>query len=74
MTDRKRRIDLVSNVSDSEEAKSKKAKDINPWTQKPYSSKYHKILEGRLKLPVYQFKEKLLDAVAKNQIVVVEGT
>lgn len=46
---------------------------MNPWTGRPFSAKYHSILEGRLKLPVYQFKEKLVDAVAKNQIVVVEG-
>ena len=35
--------------------------------------KYSDILAGRLKLPVYQFKEKLLESVSKNQIVVVEG-
>mmetsp|Transcript_17810 Transcript_17810/g.20587 ORF Transcript_17810/g.20587 Transcript_17810/m.20587 type:complete len:689 (-) Transcript_17810:3-2069(-) len=64
--ERKRKLDLSG---DAEEA----AQDINPWSGTAYSSKYHKILEGRLKLPVYQFKAKLLDAVAKNQIVVVEG-
>lgn len=47
--------------------------DINPWTGIPYSNRYKSILETRLKLPVYQFKDKLLKAVDENQIVVVEG-
>jgi pre-mRNA-splicing factor ATP-dependent RNA helicase DHX15/PRP43 len=72
--DRKRRLDL----DDGTNKKTAKVVDdesssINPWTGEAYSSKYYKILQGRLKLPVYQFKDKLLDAVSKNQIVVVEG-
>mmetsp|Transcript_30645 Transcript_30645/g.46410 ORF Transcript_30645/g.46410 Transcript_30645/m.46410 type:complete len:712 (-) Transcript_30645:300-2435(-) len=67
MADRKRRIDL----SDVQEKKHKQ--EINPWTNVGYSEKYYSILEKRLKLPVYQFKEKLLEAVDQNQIVVVEG-
>lgn len=71
--ERKRKLNL------SDDAKKSKAKlddatsSINPWTGEAYSAKYHKILAGRLKLPVYQFRSKLLDAVANNQIVVVEG-
>jgi pre-mRNA-splicing factor ATP-dependent RNA helicase DHX15/PRP43 len=71
MTDRKRRIDIDFNSSESES--SKKSKEINPWTSVPYSKQYFSILEKRLKLPVYQFKDKLLQAVKENQIVVVEG-
>lgn len=67
MADRKRRIDL----SDAQEKKHKQ--EVNPWTNVGYSEKYYSILEKRLKLPVYQFKEKLLEAVDQNQIVVVEG-
>ena len=48
--------------------------DINPWTNSPYSAKYYSILEKRLTLPVYLFRQQLLDTVAENQIVVVEGT
>jgi pre-mRNA-splicing factor ATP-dependent RNA helicase DHX15/PRP43 len=67
MTDRKRRIDAPA-------AETKKTKgEINPWTEVPYSDKYYSILEKRLMLPVYQFKEKLLKAVEENQMVVVEG-
>ena len=46
---------------------------MNPWTGKPYSQRFFSILEKRLELPVYQFKDKLLEAVKDNQIVVVEG-
>lgn len=45
----------------------------NPWTGKPYSERYQTILKTRLKLPVYQFKDQLLECVEKSQIVVVEG-
>ena len=67
--DRKRKLDLGFGDGSG----SKEEKGINPWTGKVYSEQYQKILQTRLKLPVYQFKEKLLDAVSKNQIVVVEG-
>ena len=73
MTDRKRKLDLGDAVSNKSTKAPSEAAGINPWTNQPYSKRYGEILEGRLKLPVYQFKEKLLDAVAKNQIVVVEG-
>ena len=47
--------------------------DINPWTGAPFSARYHSILATRIKLPVYQFKEQLLEKVLGNQCVVVEG-
>lgn len=64
--ERKRRLDLGTDAS-------KKENETNPWTGKAYSAQYGKILQTRLKLPVYQFKDKLLDEVSRNQIVVVEG-
>lgn len=70
--DRKRKIDL----SDTYAKKGKAAAvdgSINPWTEVPYSSKYHSILATRVKLPVYQFKDELIQCVKENQIVVVEG-
>ena len=70
--ERKRKLDLGS-VDFEDVDDTKKEKSTNPWTGKAYSAQYQKILQARLKLPVYQFKEKLLDAVSKNQIVVVEG-
>ena len=68
--DRKRRIDL----GDSFGKKGKNVDEgVNPWTGEGFSAKYHSILATRQKLPVYQFKDKLIDCVKNNQIVVVEG-
>ena len=68
--DRKRKIDL----GDALGKKTKSTGDeVNPWTGVPFSAKYHSILATRQKLPVYQFKEKLIECVKENQIVVVEG-
>jgi pre-mRNA-splicing factor ATP-dependent RNA helicase DHX15/PRP43 len=47
--------------------------NINPWTGRPYSARYRTILNTRRKLPVYQFKDELVEAVKQNQFVVVEG-
>jgi pre-mRNA-splicing factor ATP-dependent RNA helicase DHX15/PRP43 len=71
--ERKRRLDLDLGTESTDGEISKKEKGTNPWTGQAYSEQYQKILKARLKLPVYQFKDKLLDAVSKNQIVVVEG-
>jgi pre-mRNA-splicing factor ATP-dependent RNA helicase DHX15/PRP43 len=72
-SDRKRRLDLGDALL-QKQAKEISSCDINPWTNRPYSAKYHSILEKRLTLPVYLFRQQLLDTVAANQIVVVEGT
>jgi HrpA-like RNA helicase len=45
----------------------------NPWTLKPYSSRYFEILQKRKQLPVYEFKNALEAAVRDNQVVIVEG-
>lgn len=45
----------------------------NPWTLKPYSSRYYEILLKRKQLPVYEFKNALEAAVRDNQVVIVEG-
>ncbi len=71
--ERKRKLNLSDNLKDARIKTDDAASSLNPWSGEAYSSKYHKIREVRLKLPVYQFREKLLDAVANNQIVVVEG-
>jgi pre-mRNA-splicing factor ATP-dependent RNA helicase DHX15/PRP43 len=72
--DRKRRLDL-GDPSQFQDKKTKEigSDDLNPWTGKAYSAKYHSILETRVKLPVYLFKDMLTDAIKNNQIVVVEG-
>jgi pre-mRNA-splicing factor ATP-dependent RNA helicase DHX15/PRP43 len=68
--DRKRKIDLSDeSTSNKRDGKGK----VNPWTGKGYSDRYYSILDTRLKLPVYLFKEAFLEAVGKSQVVVVEG-
>jgi HrpA-like RNA helicase len=71
--DRKRRLDLESESIPKRRRNDLHEGGINPWTSRPYTARYHSILETRLKLPVYQFKDQLLKAVDENQIVVVEG-
>jgi pre-mRNA-splicing factor ATP-dependent RNA helicase DHX15/PRP43 len=72
--DRKRRLDLESERNPKfRREESQEGGGINPWTHRQLSERYYSILETRLKLPVYQFKEQLLKAVKDNQIVVVEG-
>lgn len=69
--DRKHRLDLGS--LGNKRQRGQTSDDINPWTGLPYSTRYHSILETRQKLPVYQFKDDLINAVSSNQFVVVEG-
>lgn len=45
----------------------------NPWTFRPYSSRYYDILAKRKQLPVYEFKNALEVAVRDNQVVIIEG-
>ena len=67
MANRRRKIDF-----DDEKGKKNK-QDLNIWTGSPFSQRYYDILEKRTKLPVYQFKEELIEKVLQNQSVVVEG-
>ncbi|VEU36988.1 unnamed protein product [Pseudo-nitzschia multistriata] len=67
MSDRRRKIDLEGNKT------KRKKVDLNVWTGAPYSQKYYDILDKRIKLPVYQFKDNLIKKVLENQSVVVEG-
>ena len=70
--DRKRRIDIQDVVGKKSKG-SGGDNDVNPWTGEPFSARYYSILEVRTKLPVYQFKEKLVSKVMENQVVIVEG-
>ena len=47
---------------------------INPWTDKPYSEEYFRILSQREKLPVYEFKNEVIDAVRRSKITIIEGS
>ncbi|KAG7364607.1 ATP-dependent helicase HrpA [Nitzschia inconspicua] len=71
MSDRRRKIDLGSSDDNGNSKRNKQ--DVNPWTGAPYSQRYYNILEKRIKLPVYQFKDELIAKVLENQSIVVEG-
>lgn len=72
--DRKRKLDLADDAKKQNKTlDARQSSEINPWTGKAYSSRYQSILQTRLKLPVYKFQSELLEAVAGNQIVVIEG-
>jgi len=78
MTDRKRKIDLdedaapkTSKITEAMGSISNPA--TNPLTGRPYSVNYYKILEKRVTLPVYEFKDQFQKCVRENQIVVLVG-
>ncbi|KAI9059382.1 hypothetical protein FKP32DRAFT_1140535 [Trametes sanguinea] len=47
--------------------------DVNPFTKRPHSPQYKKILEARKKLPVFAQMEGFLKTFANDQIVIVVG-
>ncbi|KAJ8487082.1 hypothetical protein ONZ51_g4424 [Trametes cubensis] len=47
--------------------------DVNPFTKRPHSAQYKKILEARKKLPVFGQMDDFLKIFTKNQIIVVVG-
>ena len=65
----KRKLD----ISYSSNSKFDASNDVNPWTGNPFSPNYYEILKKRMNLPVYGFKEDLIEKVKNNQVVVVEG-
>ena len=67
--ERRRKINLDDNGVNSV----KRTKETNRWTGQAFSDRYYSILQGRQKLPVYQFKDKLVQTVKDNQVVIVEG-
>lgn len=46
---------------------------LNPWNNRPYSENYHRILDVRKTLPVYEARRNLLELVEKSRVVVLEG-
>ena len=48
-------------------------REINKFTGKEYTEEYYKLLEKRKLLPVWSSKNKILDLVEKNRIVIIQG-
>lgn len=46
---------------------------VNPYTGRPYSQRYHDILQKRKTLPVWQQRQEFLDILAKNQTMILVG-
>ena len=46
----------------------------NPLNSRPYSAKYHALLEGRKKLPAWEHLGDFSRMLRENQVVIVEGT
>ncbi|RXW20409.1 hypothetical protein EST38_g5432 [Candolleomyces aberdarensis] len=47
--------------------------DVNPFTKKPYTAQYKKILEMRKKLPVYAQIDEFLNIFGENQPIILVG-
>ncbi|KAL0567041.1 DEAH-box ATP-dependent RNA helicase prp43, partial [Marasmius crinis-equi] len=47
--------------------------DTNPFTKKPHTAQYKKILEARKKLPVFGQMDEFLTMFSENQIIVMVG-
>ena len=67
----KRKLDI--SYTSSSKIGAGASNDVNPWTGNPFSPTYYEILQKRMNLPVYGFKEDLIEKVKNNQVVVVEG-
>ncbi|CAL1357836.1 unnamed protein product [Linum trigynum] len=87
-TERKRKVSLFDVMDETAAAKLTKANggvatagvngisysgSVNPWNGKPFSQRYYDILEKRKTLPVWHQKEEFLDALRKNQVLVLVG-
>ncbi|XP_031497367.1 probable pre-mRNA-splicing factor ATP-dependent RNA helicase DEAH2 isoform X1 [Nymphaea colorata] len=80
-TERKRKVSLFDVVDDSVSGKISKvngsaprpSSSVNRWTGRPFSARYYEILDKRKTLPVWQQKQEFLDALEKNQTLVLVG-
>lgn len=84
-TERKRKVSLFD-VVDDPTVKMAKANGgaiianntignslINRWNGKPYTPRYHEILEKRKTLPVWQQKEEFFQVLKANQTLILVG-
>jgi len=46
---------------------------INPYTGVPYTTRYHEVLKKRMTLPVWEYKDKFIEILTKNQCFVLVG-
>jgi pre-mRNA-splicing factor ATP-dependent RNA helicase DHX15/PRP43 len=48
-------------------------RQLNPYTNVPYTEHYYEILEKRRTLPVWEYKDRFLELMAENRVVVLVG-
>lgn len=86
-TERKRKVSLFDVVDDSSVSKLTRPNGggaggnnnnitmplINRWNGRPYSQRYHDILEKRKTLPVWQQKEEFFKVLKANQTLILVG-
>ena len=46
---------------------------MNPFTKKPHTAQYKRILEARKKLPVYAQMDEFFNVFNENQVIVMMG-
>jgi len=64
---------FVMGSTTAEQGEAAEEGPLNPFTNKPFSDKYRRILAGRRKLPVNKHRKEFLDLVQNNQVVILVG-
>ncbi|RCV09516.1 hypothetical protein SETIT_2G035800v2 [Setaria italica] len=63
----------LSRVSINGAAAAANPPPINPWSGRPYSARYLKLLEKRRELPVWRHKDEFLRALRDNRTLILVG-
>ncbi len=64
---------LVPGKTTAKQAQLLENGEINPFTNKPFTSRYRTIMQQRLSLPVHKQRDDFLNLVHNNQIIVFVG-
>lgn len=72
-TGKRRRLALDSDLASANRSAEHSRPETNPWTGRQYSRRFHALLEGRRTLPVHSSKQRLLDELDRNPVVILEG-
>jgi len=65
----KRRINFDDIEGKDEDSKRK----FNPYSGLPYSPRYFELLRTRQKLPVYEYRDRIVEEVKNNTTILIEG-
>eukprot|EP00775_Hariotina_reticulata_P007952 gene7952-8150_t len=73
MSERKRKLEVDEAPSKKVQTAPDPTGGINPYTGRPYSSRYHEILEKRKGLPVWQAKDDFVNMIHGHQTTILVG-